>query len=420
MKLVAVGLNHKSAPVEVRERVAIPSEGMKDALLFLKRYTSTGGILSTCNRTEVYTAGEDAAQGSQDVIRFLADYHRLSPEEFAVYLYTYEDEGAVRHLSRVAAGVDSLIIGEAQILGQVRRALEASADAGMVTLPISRLFHYALRAGRRAREETAIGRNASSVSFAAVEMARRTFGSLESCVVLVLSAGGAGKLAARALADMGAARLVVANRTYDKAVALAQELGGQATAWERLPQALGEADIVISSTGAQGYVLDREAVATARARRPQRPLLLVDIAVPRDIDPQVASLPGVYLYNIDGLRAVAEANLRGREGEVQKVEAIVEQEVGRFMRWWHSLEVVPVVAALQAKADAIREREVRRTLRRFSTLTSQEQEQIEAMTRAIVSKLLHDPITALKEKGEQDGYTRVTRDLFKLDGTGDS
>ncbi|MEK7872552.1 MAG: glutamyl-tRNA reductase [Chloroflexota bacterium] len=319
------------------------------------------------------------------------------------------------HLARVAAGVDSLIVGEAQVLGQVRRALEVSGDAHMVSQPVSRLFHHALRVGRRAREETAIGRNATSVSFAAVEMARRIWGSLDSRVVLVLSAGGAGKITARTLRDVGAARLIVANRTPEKAVELAQELDGQAVSWESVPQALIEADIVISSTGAHGYVLTEEAVAAAMSRRAERPLLLVDIAMPRDIDPRAGSLPGVHLYNIDDLRTVAEANLRGREDEIQKVETIVEQETDRFLRWWRSQELVPVISAIQAKADAIRERELQRTLKRLPALGPQEQAQVEAMTRAIVSKLLHDPIATLKEQGQQDGYARTVRALFKLD-----
>ena len=415
MKLVVVGLNHKSAPVDVRERLAVPGESLKDALAFLGRYVSAGAILSTCNRTEVYAVADGDRDASQTLMEYLADYHRLPVAEFAHYLYSYQDDDTVRHLSRVAAGVDSLIVGEAQVMGQVRRALEVSGDAHMVSQPVSRLFHHALRVGRRAREETAIGRNAASVSFAAVEMARRIWGNLDSRVVLVLSVGGAGKITARTLRDLGAARLIVANRTPEKAVELARELDGEAVPWESVPRALTEADIVISSTGAHGYVLTEEAVAEAMSRRVARPLLLVDIAIPRDIDPRAGSLPGVHLYNIDDLRTVAEANLRGREDEIQKVEAIVEQETDRFLRWWRSQGLVPVISAIQAKADAIRERELQRTLKRLPALGPQEQAQVEAMTRAIVSKLLHDPIATLKEQGQRDGYARTARALFKLD-----
>src|SRR3972149_6757904 len=329
---------------------------------------------------------------------------------------------AGRQRSPVAAGIDSMVLGESQILGQVRDAMSAATQAGTLNGVLSRLFHCALRVGKRARSQTNIGRYAVSVSSAAVALARQTIGSLEDKTVLVISAGATGKLAARSLAESGAARILVANRTPERAAALAAVIGGQTVPFSELPRALAESDIVISGTGAGGFVLGPELVAPAVAGRhghgPPPPdlappavagrngndLLLLDVAVPRDIDPAVRSLPSVRLFDIDDIEAVSRASLRGRRRELLRVEAHVEDETKDFLAWWRSLDVLPVIAALKERAEELRRREVERTLRRLLGLANEERDRIEAMTRAIVKKMLDRPIARLKDGADAAPY----------------
>ncbi|MBI4202489.1 MAG: glutamyl-tRNA reductase, partial [Chloroflexi bacterium] len=369
--------------------------------------------LSTCNRSEVYTLAPSARAGLRDLKEHLAYYHRIPLEELEPHLYAFSQRGAVRHLFRVASGLDSLILGESQVLGQVRDAYAAATRAGMAGGVLSRLFHQAMRMGKRARRETAIGRSALSVSRAAVELARRHLGDLATKRILVIGVGDAGALAARALADTGARDITVANRTLARAEELAAELDGRAAPLENLPLLLEEADIAVSATGSPGYVLTPELVAQARVST-DRPLFLIDIASPRDVDPGVKTFAGVHLYDIDDLEAVAETNRRARQAEARKVEAIVSQEADAFMAWLRALDVVPTVAAMHQQAEALRARELARALKRLPQFSDTDAATLEAFSRALVKKLLHKPTAALKSQHD-DALIQAARDLFGLE-----
>jgi glutamyl-tRNA reductase len=409
MHITLIGISHKTAPVAVRERFTFSPEELPEAL---PRFGGAAVLLSTCNRTEVYlTAHHPIAAGS--VIALLRELKGADVPDDA--FYHLADNDAARHLFRVAAGIESMVLGEAEILGQVRVAFAAATAANTHNAILSQLFHAAIRAGRRARSETQIGRHAVSVSSTAVALAKRTLGELSARTVLVVSAGEAGKLAARNLAKHGASRLLVTSRNRDRAQELAADLGGEPVAFDRLGAAMAEADIVISSSAAPDFLIGAREVRQALASRNGRPLLLIDIAVPRDIDPAVRDLPQVHLYDIDDLHAVVEENLNSRQQEVASVERIIDEGLARLTAWLRARGVVPTVAALRERADTVREAELARTLRRLPDLTAKERAAIEAMANALIKKLLHDPIDRLKgPDGER--YVGTLRELFALDG----
>ena len=413
MRPLVVGLNHRSAPLEVRELLAVTSDQMGEALAALKEQLGQGVVLCTCNRSEFYTLGQD--EGLEGRVRvFITDYFGIAEDEVASYLYSYQDDQCMEHLFRVASGLDSMILGESQILGQVRNAFAAATANKAVHNPLSRLFHQALRVGKRVRSETGIGRNALSVSRACVELARRMLGEVRSLRVLVIGAGDAGKLATKALRESGVSQLWVTNRTYWRAQELAEELGGEAIPFAEMEARLAEADIVVSSTGSPGYILSKNTVEEATEYRKGKPLFLIDIAVPRDIEPAVREIDNVFLYDIDDLEMVSEANRLEREKEAQKAQAIVSQEVEQFMRWWHSLNVIPTIKALRKRGEEIRSRELLRILNLLeATLSPADVKKLEAMSRAIVNKLLHHPTTLLKEH-RSPSHLHLTRELFDL------
>ena len=410
MHITLVGISHNTAPVAVRERFAFAQEELAEAL---PRFGGAAVLLSTCNRTEVYLTAHHAITASS-VISLLHEMKGdASAPDDAFYHLTGLD--AARHLFRVAAGIESMVLGESEILGQVRAAFSAATDAHTHNAVLSELFHMAIRVGRRARHETDIGRHSVSVSSTAVALARRTLGDLASRTVLVVSAGEAGKLTARSLAEHGASRLLVTSRTAQRAQELAVDLGGEPVAFERLGQAMAEADIVISSSAAPEFLIGMDEVAQATAQRDGRPLLLIDIAVPRDIDPAVREHPNVHLYDMDDLQSLVEENRNARQREVESVERIVNDGVDRFRDWLRARGVVPTVAALRERADAVRQAEMDRTMRQLRDLTPEQRAGVEAMANALVKKLLHDPIGRLKgEDGER--YVAAVRDLFSLDG----
>ncbi|MEE8443300.1 MAG: glutamyl-tRNA reductase, partial [Dehalococcoidia bacterium] len=357
MRIMVVGLNHQSAPLDLREQVSISSGELSKALEILGEKVGNGVILSTCNRSEVYAIVPSVSRGTEDLKGFLATYHHVARREIEPHLYVYSQREAVRHLDRVTCGLDSLILGESQILGQVRDAYAAANQHGLAKGVLSRLFHHALRAGKRARRETNIGRNALSISRAAVELARRALGDIRDKRVLVIGLGDAGKLAARALADAGATDITVTNRTYQRATDLASELGGKAVPFDRLGEMLRNTDIVVSATGSPGYIVTPDLVMPDGENH-NSPMFLIDIAVPRDVDPAINAISHIHVYDLDDLETVAEINRRRRKAEAQKVEAIVVEEVDRFMDGLLSLEVVPTVAALREQAESIRSREL--------------------------------------------------------------
>ncbi len=410
--VTCVGLNHRTAPVEEREKVAFSADDLPDALKRLHGELGNAVVISTCNRTELYATTAGGAHEADRLLDALAACKGAQLHPRLTYFLSHDE--AVRHMFRVACGIDSMVLGESQILGQVRDAMSAATQAGSLNGVLSRLLHSALRVGKRARSQTNIGRYAVSVSSAAVALARQTVGTLEGKTVLVISAGSTGELAANSLAESGAERILVTNRTPQRAAALAHKIGGQTVPFSRLPRALAESDIVISGTGAGEFILRPKTVASAAASRNGNDLLLLDVAVPRDIDPAVRELPGVRLFDIDDIEAVSRANLRGRRREVLRVEAHVEDEVEEFMNWWRSLDVVPVIAALRERAEEIRDRELERTLRRLPGLNDEQRERIEAMTRAIVKKMLDRPIARLKDGADTGLYMEALEDLFEV------
>jgi glutamyl-tRNA reductase len=399
MRLVLVGTSHRLAPVEVREQVALDREAAADLARRLAADDAEAVCLSTCNRTEIYLAHADTDEAEARAAQALA----ATPE-----LYRLHDDAAALHLFRVAAGLDSLVPGEGEILGQVRTAYEDGV-AGPV---LDRVFRQALHAGKKVRAETAIGESPSSVSAAAGALAQQVFGDLAGRRVLLVGAGEVGELAAKSLASRGASIAWVASRTLERARELAAGHGAEALELDALEGRLAEADVVVSSTSAPGFVLGPQHVP----ERKGRPLFLIDLAVPRDVDPQVAEVEGCYLYDIDDLEAVVSESLGGRRREAARAEAIVVHEAARFHDWQASLDVVPAIASLRDWAERIRSGELAKAESRLGGLSDSERQTVESLTTQIVNKLLHVPIVRMKEAAaaEGSGYVEVARHLFGL------
>jgi len=424
MHIIVIGMNHTTASVEVRECLAFNSDALKWALNRLKPadrsvgYCAEGVILSTCNRLEIYALVDSPESGRQRLCDFLASLHQVSYAEFEPYLYTYVDAQAVSHLCSVAAGLDSMVLGEAQVLGQVTLAYQSALAEGTVGPVLSHLFRRAIRAGKRARTETAIGQNAASVSFAAVQMAKKIYGDLSSRVVLVVGAGATGELVAKTLMNNGAQGIIVANRTYDRALQLAQQWQGKAFKFDQLFEALLEADIVITATDAPHPIIRAEMVYQALCARDDRPLFFIDIAVPRDVEAAVKHLPNVHYYDIDDLDAVIAANIEERRREIPKVEAIIREETALFNEWFRSLNVVPMIAGLREFAESVRQAELQKALRRMNGISERERNIISALSVGIVNKLLHEPTVRLRRNANgHDGfyYSEAIRELFGLE-----
>jgi glutamyl-tRNA reductase len=417
MQLLQLGLDHRGADVGLRERLAIPAGELPEILRLLREQIAEGAILSTCNRTELYALVGHRETGRRATVRLFADARGVPVEAFSSALSERWGEDAARHLFRVTCGLESMIVGEHQILGQVRAAADAARAAGSAGPVMTRLLRDALALGKRARVESGIARSAVSVSSAAVELARKTVGPLEGRVGLVIGAGKIGSLAARSLADRGIGRLLVASRSRERAEALADRIGGEPLPLERLIEGLAESDVAICGTAAPGYIVTEEDVRTALEGRPGRPLILMDIAVPRDVEPSAGEIPGCILRNIDDLVAVREANLAARRLEAVKVEPMIEREVDKFMQWWLGREVAPTISDLVAQAEGIRVAELERGLARLGALSDRDRNAINALTTAIVNKMLHRPIVQLKQRGghhDAGVYVHAVRELFGL------
>jgi glutamyl-tRNA reductase len=419
LSLLVLGLDHRTAPVDVRERLSVERGQLTDALALLADYVPQSVILSTCNRTEVYTYDRDDIGLVGRVGNFLMAYSGLEGPELERHLYQAWESDCVHHLFRVAGGLESMIVGERQILGQVRAAFSMASQTGSVRSPLTRVFHSALRAGRRIHRETNVGRHSRSVSRAAVQLARGMFDQLGDRRALVVGAGDAGRMVARALVDAGVREITVTNRTQWRAEDLARELGGIAVPFDNLGAAVADADLVISSTGSPGYVVDRAMVVEAMKQRSEdHPAMLIDIAVPRDIDPTVGELDGVQLFDIDALALVAEVSLDGLAGEVQKASGVVDAELARFSEWWNSSDTMELVVAMRRRADEMRREEVARTLRILGEDEDSElAERLDAMTNALVKKLLHQPTVELRS-GDNAADYRVARRLFDQGDSG--
>ena len=415
MSIVAVGISHKSAPIEVRERLAIVPARLKDALASIGDYLPEAVILSTCNRVEVYASASSADVGTKHAADFLAEFTGTTRGWAEPYLYEYRGTEAIRHLFRVACGLDSMALGESEILGQVRDAMVSASEAERLGAALTKLFHRGLRVGRAARTRTGISRHALSVSTAGVERARVVLGGLGGSRVLVISAGEAGKLAAKSLRDAGAAEIGVANRTRSRAAALAEILGGHVVDFDNIAAVAHSYDVVISATAAEGYVLDAATVEAAMVRREGRPMCLIDLAAPRDIDPRCREVANVFLYDVDDLKAVTEDNRAARDREAGLVEAIIEEAVLEYEEWVRARGAGEVVKQIQGRAETIRKRELEKSLRKLGGLSDEERERVETLTRALTRKLLHDPSAVLKARGEDEGVLETARALFRLD-----
>ncbi|HBW34534.1 glutamyl-tRNA reductase [Desulfosporosinus sp. BICA1-9] len=417
---VAIGLNHRSAPVEIRERMSFHPSQMKEALKKLKSYPGLEGvlILSTCNRTEIYAATTEVELGIVSIKKFLASQHGIEEKDFIEYSYVHTLYDAVRHLFRVTSGLDSMVRGETQIIGQVASAYEQANEAAVTNKAINVFFQTALAVGKRIRTETLIDQHPVSISYTAVELAKQHFGELEGKGILIMGAGEMSTLTAKNLVAAGASTVLVSNRSYEKAVNLAQEISGRAVRFDDMDQYLEEVDIVISATAAKHFVLLPQRIQEVMTKRKERPLLLIDIAVPRDIHPEVGDIPLVTLFDIDDLRGVIDRHHQEREIAALNAEKIIDEEMGHFLKWHNSLFVVPTIVALQQKGQKIKELQLERAFERLSGLTPKQEKIIRSMANSIVNHLLHVPITNLKEYASTSQghlYTEILQNLFDLD-----
>lgn len=418
-KVVAVGLNHKMAPVELRERFALDEAGLGALLEDLKSIARERIVISTCNRMELYMVPDHPKLAASEIKQYLHSVRcpDLPESEVLPYLYTLHNDVAARHLFAVASGLDSMILGEPQILGQVRDAYDVAVARGTVGSILSVLFQRAVAVGKRARTETGISRSAVSVSHAAVELARDLLGDISCRTVLLVGAGEMAELAAKNLVDNGVGRIVVVNRTRSRAEALASRFGGLALGWESMAEAVAGADIVVTSTGAPEPLFLPEAVEAAVRSRRHRPLFFIDIAVPRDVHPDVGGIDNVFLYDIDDLRSVVDANLRERQKEVPRVGEIIDEEVCGFVAWLRCQEVVPTIVSLRDRLEGIRRAELARCHGKLS-LGDRDRNTVEALTQAIVNKILHTPTIRLKGQATDGScglYVDAVKELFDLE-----
>jgi glutamyl-tRNA reductase len=414
MRISLVGIDHQTAPVAIREKVAISAKKLPGVLPMLRDYMPRGIILSTCNRTEVYTIDSDARHAEKASLDFLKARLGITDAALLQHVYLLEDRAAVEHLFRVASGLESMIVGEFEVLGQVGHALEVAEGVGMVNLPLRHIFQSAIRAGRRVREETGISRNALSVSSVAVDLAAGIVGQLKGCKMLVIGAGEAGRLAAKVARDRGIPRMMVVGRTQQRASALAAELGGTPISSANLREELATANIVVTCAGAPHRILSVGQVKQAMEKRPALPLAIIDIAVPRNVEPAVARIKNVFLYNIDDLTGLSKLNRKQREDEIQKASQIVADELDKFTSWWQEFKVRPLIRALTSKAEEIRRSQFDRTLKKLPQLSEEEQYSLEMMTKSIINKILKDPVQYLKINGSKN-YAEMIKEIFRLE-----
>lgn len=422
MHILVIGLDHHTSPVEVREQVAFrPSqfEAAFEALLrTIDAPLSEAAILSTCNRVEIYGVAEEPETAAAAIDAFLHAFHNLPEQTLADALYTHVDQAAIDHLFGTTSGLNSLVVGEPQIQGQVRAAARYAGEHHALGPILNTLFRTALEVGKRVRTETGISRHAASVSQAGVELARNLLGSLEAAHILLVGSGKVSELAAKNLLDNGARTITLINRTVEHAQQLADQWGGRALPFEKLQSAINEADVVISSTSAPHTVIHAQHAHTALEARDGRPLILIDLAVPRDIDTEVAQVPGAHVFDVDDLHDVVETNIERRRGELVAAQTIVAAETEKFMHWLGARAVVPTINELRAHAERIRQAEVAKALRRLGPLSEREQQTIEALTQGIVNKLLHQPTVRLKAQtgnGSALMYANALQELFGLE-----
>jgi len=420
MNIVVIGLSHKTAAVEIREKIAFSPTQMEKPLSMLVGLDgiTEGVIVSTCNRVEVYVTTRDIAGGIARVKRFLADYHNFPLETLDNHLYALHGEDAIRHVFRVASSLDSMVVGEPQILGQIKTSYGYAAEYRSSGIILNRFLHKAFSVAKRVRTETKIASSAVSVAFAAVELARKIFNDLGDKTVMLIGAGEMCELAAKHFLNNGVRGLMVTNRTFERAEKLAEEFDGKAVRFDDLFDQLHKADIILSSTGAPHTIIGARDLDAVMRRRRQQPMFFIDIAIPRDIDPAVNDVENVYLFTVDDLQEVVSANLQQRNEEAKKAEEIVNQEIGQFFKWLSSLEVTPTIVALRSKFDEVRRAELEKTLANWKDLPPDSQKRLEALTNAIMNKLLHPPTALLKKAGQggrTDLYVDALRTIFELE-----
>jgi len=416
MSFHLIGVNHNTAPVEVRERLALPESRLPEVCKSLcqQEGIEEGMILSTCNRVELLVRRRD---GVDNLRRFVCEYFHLDPAEYERYFYDYREEEAVRHVFRVTSSLDSMVIGEPQILGQVKEAYAVARAVGAINSQLDSLLTRAFAVAKRVRTETAVGSSAVSVASVAVELAKKIFGSLNGKHVYLVGAGKMSELAARHLIAHGAASIFVANRTYDRAVQLAKKFHGQAIMFEQLYDTCDKADIVITSTGAPHAIFRREHGELFLSRRRNRPMFFIDIAVPRDVDPGLNKLDGIFVYDIDDLQQAVTSHVADRRKEAERAEAIVALEVQRFQARLQTLDVVPTIVSLQDHLETIRQAEIDRVRGRLGSLSPDQELAVDALTRGIINKIMHTPISTLKTAARESEATTVidlVRRLFNL------
>lgn len=419
MKVLVVGLNHKVADVDVREKLAFNGHKLEEGLLLFHKlpHIKEGVILSTCNRVELYANVDDTEKAAESIRVFLSDYHKINRTALDRSLYIHADVNAVKHVFRVASSLDSMVIGEPQILGQLKDAFELALSKKTTGILLNKLMKKAISVAKRIRTETKIAENAVSISFAAVELAKKIFTDLSRKVFMLLGAGEMAELAARHLINNGVREVLVANRTYERACDLAKEFNGRPVKFENFIDEIHRADIVICSTGASHYILSKSQMQKVMKERKQRQVFIIDISVPRNIDPEINELDNVYLYNVDDLQGIVDTNLFERKKEAEKAEQIIEEEIETFSKWLQSLDSVPTIIALREKADEIKKEELEKLMHKIPNLGQKEKEAIEYMATAIVNKLIHPPTAALKEDSEdRDILVAAIRKLYGMDG----
>ena len=419
LDIILLGINHKTASVEVRECIAFSEDQTKKALhsLLGKSFIKEVLLFSTCNRVEILLVTDNKAQAVEETKGFIAEFNKIPLEKFEDALYIHHGDDAVRHVFRVASSLDSMVVGEPQILGQVKEAYRTAIDAKASGVILNRLLHRTFFVAKRIRTETGIGDRAVSISYAAVELARKIFGVLADKTILLIGAGEMAELAVEHLIRNKAVKVWVANRTFEKGVELARRFDGQAIGFDEIPESLKTVDIIISSTGAPDYVIQRDQVKGVLRKRKNRPLFFIDIAVPRDIDPEINRLNNTYVYDIDDLKGVIDENVEDRRKEAIKAERIVDESVIRFRQWYESLEVVPTIVALRNKMESIAALELKKTLQ-SCMISEEDATALHKMADSMINKILHDPTRFLKHDGMREDksfYIDTVRKLFKLD-----
>ncbi|MBI4620583.1 MAG: glutamyl-tRNA reductase [Desulfobacterales bacterium] len=420
MHIIVVGLNHKTAPVELREKLHFPSENIEEPL---KRVTSLPQIsealiLSTCNRVEIVAVTRDIREGTEEIRNFLSSYHGIPMSRLDSCLYSYDSYDAIKHIFQVASGLDSMVMGEPQILGQLKDAYSLTNKYKTSDVILHRFLHRAFSVAKKVRTETKIATSAVSISYAAVELAKKIFDTLKNKVVMLIGAGEMSELAARHLLNHGVKEILIANRTYSRAVKLAEELGGRPAVFEDITLFLDQADIVISSTGSAHYIIRSDDVVRVLKIRKHKPMFFIDIAVPRDIDPKINDISNVYLYDIDDMEGVVGTNIKMRGEEAKKAERIIEKEIEQFNKWLGTLSAVPTVISLRERFEEIRKKEVEKTISSLNGSSKIDAKALDALTTSIINKILHYPVTQLKtldNTREGNYFVDAVRKLFDLE-----